>query len=90
VRGEEGGRPASAAGSSVARGSRAVREDGGWDPMDGGTPAVDGLEFASNSAGGRHRFAAAAAAVALLCFAYLVAKEEEDDSTQVRCCSTLD
>jgi hypothetical protein len=88
VRGEEGGRPASAAGSSVARGSRAVREDGGWDPMDGGTPAVDGLEFASNSAGGRHRFAAAAAAVALLCL--LGCERGGRRLNQVRCCSTLD
>jgi hypothetical protein len=35
VSGEETGRPASAAGSSVARGSRATREAGGWDPMAG-------------------------------------------------------
>ena len=57
--GEETGRLASAAESSVARGSRATREAGGWDPMAGRKLVVAEMEGRRRAAvetkGGRRR-----------------------------------
>jgi hypothetical protein len=61
--------------------------------MDGGSPVVDWLEFASNSVGGRHLFAAAA--VALLTFfffrqgraALLTWLRRRKTTTQPKCCA---